>query len=100
MLKPNSGHPMRNHEATGSDLHQILGIWTIARLSRFWRCIQVLVSLKKHECGSTEGATSSARNVAPWTALLLKSSTCSVPMTKSLRKPARCPLLIDDCGSC
>jgi hypothetical protein len=25
MPKPNSGHPMRGQEATGSDLHQILG---------------------------------------------------------------------------
>jgi hypothetical protein len=25
MSKPNSGHPMRGQEATGSDLHQILG---------------------------------------------------------------------------
>jgi len=55
---------MRDQDATGSDLHQILGDMDDSTALISWRCIQVSHSSKKRESGSMEGATFSAKSIA------------------------------------
>jgi len=67
MPKLNSGQAMHSQQATGGDLHQILGDMD-ERSSRSLRCIQLSHSSKKLASGSTGKVTSSARNSVLWTA--------------------------------
>ena len=89
MPKPKSGQTMLGHEATSSDLHQILGDMddstAVAKLAFHPPASPSSKSLKS---GSTEQVTSSARNIARLMAWSLESLTCS-PLSRKTSRGGR-----------